>query len=459
MYDPKFTQKEMYDQYGSSRETTKTKPNPGKQFADTMKAGGGGRNTSGIGAKRPDYSSNTFGGGQDNNPNRDASPTMPYGTVNMFGVNTDNPRLNMFGVERGSFRDPTQLIPPVLPETPVNMDPMTRVLSQAMLPTEVNYTIQDGDTLSEIARDADITVEELKELNNIENINEIDAGANLKVPVKAGKLTDTQAALRGGLDRPKDNQGVETAGLFKYFFGKKEVPQEVTFITKEGTTRGSRERIAYEEAYNAGLRGEELRSYMAQVSHESSNYGLMRELGYTSVASAVSVNGKKWENRLKRDNVLDPSNRDAETTGPIQDNTAKNIFNSVYSNRNGNGDFETGDGFKFRGRGYIQLTGRSNYKEIGEDIGVDLENKPELMEDPVIAAKASAAWWKRNVRNKVPKNDYSNTYAVSGLVNRGSANKKANRLDEREKAYNSYKFIKIDSSLRPKVRPKGLGAK
>ena len=77
MYDPKFTQKQMYDQYGSSRETTKTKPNPGKQFADSMKAGGGGRNTSGIGAKRPDYSSNTFGGGQDNNPNRDEYENKP----------------------------------------------------------------------------------------------------------------------------------------------------------------------------------------------------------------------------------------------------------------------------------------------------------------------------------------------------------------------------------------------
>ena len=49
--------------------------------------------------------------------------------------------------------------------------------------------------------------------------------------------------------------------------------------------------------------------------------------------------------------------------------------------------------------------------------------------------------------------------AVSGLVNRGNANKKANRLNEREKAYNSYKFMEIDSSLRPKARPKGLGAK
>lgn len=76
MYDPKFTQKQMYDQYGSSRETTKKadpKPSrssgfggmgsdPAEQF--------GGSPTRGIGAKPPSFS-NTFGGGQDNNPNRD----------------------------------------------------------------------------------------------------------------------------------------------------------------------------------------------------------------------------------------------------------------------------------------------------------------------------------------------------------------------------------------------------
>ena len=53
MYDPKFSQKQMYDQYGRSRNTNTSKPNPGKQFADSMKAGGGGRNMSGIGAKPP----------------------------------------------------------------------------------------------------------------------------------------------------------------------------------------------------------------------------------------------------------------------------------------------------------------------------------------------------------------------------------------------------------------------
>ena len=80
MYDPKFTQKQMYDQYGSSRETTKKadpKPSrssgfggmgsdPAEQF--------GGSPTRGIGAKPP---SNTFGGGQDNNPNRDEYENKP----------------------------------------------------------------------------------------------------------------------------------------------------------------------------------------------------------------------------------------------------------------------------------------------------------------------------------------------------------------------------------------------
>jgi LysM repeat protein len=277
MYDPKFTQKQMYDQYGSSRETTKN------VTKSTRSSGYSGNNpnedaavTRGIGAKPP-----SFGGGQDNNPNRDEyenKPTVakvyektvdlfksfgakepealivdgkrvyqgplfsgydPTVRIGPFGGDAgkkqyrfgmpflgevspsypsptlpsgdNNPALNMFGVRRGFTRGTDMPDLSVSPEAPANMDPMTRVLSQAMLPTEVNYTIQDGDTLSEIARDADTTVEELKELNNIENINEIDAGANLKVPVKAGKLTDTQAALRRGLDRPKDNQGVETA--------------------------------------------------------------------------------------------------------------------------------------------------------------------------------------------------------------------------------------------------------
>ena len=387
----------------------------------------------------------------------DISPTLP--------TDTDNPILNVFGVERGFTRSPAgpqdapTMDQPEMPDT--FKDSIQKAIASALVPRRdtKEYTIKAGDTLSEIAEREGTTVKALADMNDIpeSDVDMIRAGETLKIPAKS--LTDTQAALRRGFDKPKDTEGVETAGLLDLLYGKKEAPQEVTFLNNENTTRGTREKIAYDAAYDAGLRGQELRAYMAQVAHETSNYGLLKELGYTSVASAVSVNGKKWANRLKRDNVVDPSDRDAETSGPVQENTAENIFNSVYANRNGNGDFQSGDGFKYRGRGYIQLTGRSNYKQIGEDIGVDLENNPELMENPVVAAKASAAWWKRNVRGKVPKNDYSNTYAVSGLVNRGSASKKANGLEDRKKAYQSYKPLKIDTSIKPKVRPKGLGAK
>ena len=417
--------------------------------------------------------------------NTDRLPTLPESTTNILGVDTENPLLNRFGVGNKTDKPPAPLMSPPSVEVPANMDPVTRGLSQAMLPEPVertaDYTTQAGDTLFSIQKTLkengiNTTVEEIAEINDIglDGIFGIKPGTELKLPMPSTKLPtefmdkETKAMLqettpdKTAVTTPSslinsDNPIVKTitdylskgmGGLFK-----QEPKQELTFLTNEGTTRGNRERIAYQAAYDAGLRGEELRAYMAQVAHETSNYGLLKELGYTSVASAVSVNGKKWASRLKRDNVFDPSDRDAETSGPVQENTAENIFNSVYANRNGNGDFESGDGFKYRGRGYIQLTGRSNYKQIGEDIGIDLENNPELMEDPVVAAKASAAWWKRNVRGKVPKNDYSNTYAVSGLVNRGSASKKANGLEDRKKAYQSYKPFKIDKSIRPKTRP------
>jgi LysM repeat protein len=261
-YDPKFSQKQMYDQYGRSRNTTTSKPNPGKQFADSMKAGGGGRNMSGIGAKPP-----SFGGGQDNNPNRDesenkstirkvyenvvekfksygadepkdvivdgkrvyqgpafrgydpttrignfggeygkknyflgmesfptyprtdVSPTLPPSTINIFGTNTDNPRLNMFGVNRGFTGGPDPLELSVSPEMPSNMDAKTRALSQGIIPTEVDYTIKKGDTLSQIAQDRGTTVQVLQQLNNIPDSEKdtIFAGDTIKVPVKKAK--------------------------------------------------------------------------------------------------------------------------------------------------------------------------------------------------------------------------------------------------------------------------------
>jgi putative chitinase len=55
------------------------------------------------------------------------------------------------------------------------------------------------------------------------------------------------------------------------------------------------------------------------------------------------------------------------------------LGNNVYANRNGNGDEASGDGFKYRGRGYIQLTGKSNYAEFSRFIGEDCVAQPDLV--------------------------------------------------------------------------------
>ena len=69
------------------------------------------------------------------------------------------------------------------------------------------------------------------------------------------------------------------------------------------------------------------------------------------------------------------------------------IANRVYANRLGNGDEASGDGWRYRGSGYIQLTGRGNYRRFGTLVKMDLENNPELAREPATAAQLAFAYW------------------------------------------------------------------
>ena len=76
------------------------------------------------------------------------------------------------------------------------------------------------------------------------------------------------------------------------------------------------------------------------------------------------------------------------------------IANKVYANRMANGSEASGDGYKFRGRGYIQFTGRDNYTQFGKAIGEDIVNNPDSVSTKY--ALASAAWfWSKNGLNKL----------------------------------------------------------
>jgi len=91
------------------------------------------------------------------------------------------------------------------------------------------------------------------------------------------------------------------------------------------------------------------------------------------------------------------------------------IANRVYANRLGNGSEESGDGWRYRGSGYKQLTGRSNYREIGEIIDLDLEADPESAREPNAAARVAFAFW--DVRGCSALADAGDVEGVTEKVN------------------------------------------
>lgn len=95
------------------------------------------------------------------------------------------------------------------------------------------------------------------------------------------------------------------------------------------------------------------------------------------------------------------------------------------------GNTEPGDGIKYKGRGFVHLTGKYNYNKAGNDLGLDLVNNPELAADPKLAAKLAIWFWKFRVSRRV--NDFTNTTRVTQALNGGLYG-----LDERIGYFNKY---------------------
>jgi predicted chitinase/Ca2+-binding EF-hand superfamily protein len=87
-----------------------------------------------------------------------------------------------------------------------------------------------------------------------------------------------------------------------------------------------------------------------------------------------------------------------------------------YNGRVDLGNTQPGDGPRFRGRGYIQLTGRSNYRYYGKKLGVDLENNPDLALRPDIAARIVVEYWKdRNISRYTANQDWKGANRQAGV--------------------------------------------
>lgn len=220
---------------------------------------------------------------------------------------------------------------------------------------DVTQYAEPGDTVYSIARQNNLDPAELMKFNGFTRDTKLQKGQEVKIPQKnKAPSLDTKTK--------KDTVSGQAAQ-----------PALITGNSLEQTLR--------DFALKAGIKGKELAQFLAQCAHESANYSTLVEFG----ASQDFL--KKYDKQFNPDKAKELGN-----TAP-------------------------GDGERFKGRGFIQLTGRWNYTQAGQALGLPLDNKPELLEKPDVAAKASVWFWKNRVQPNV--RNFTDTRTVTSYINPG----------------------------------------
>ena len=133
-------------------------------------------------------------------------------------------------------------------------------------------------------------------------------------------------------------------------------------------------------------------AFIGQCAHESNNFKTLEEnLNYKPEALM-----RVWPSRFPDLAIAMKYAHNPEA-----------IANKVYGGRMGNGVEESGDGWKYHGRGLIQLTGKENYTRCGEALGIDLINQPSLLVTPEYASLSAGYFWNKKGLNDLADNqDY-----------------------------------------------------
>jgi len=165
--------------------------------------------------------------------------------------------------------------------------------------------------------------------------------------------------------------------------------------------------------------------FMAQIHHESGLKPISENLNYSYDRLLVI---------FKSDFDTDKNKALSNTEKAFAETIAKKpilIGNFVYANQNGNGSISSGDGYKYRGRGFIQITGRSNYAELSKDTGIDFLNNPDLLLQEANAMLSALWFWnKKRLNEYADKNDI---VTITKRINGGN-----NGLDDRKRLFDQY---------------------
>jgi len=131
-------------------------------------------------------------------------------------------------------------------------------------------------------------------------------------------------------------------------------------------------------------------SWIGQCGHECGNFRIMEEnLNYRAPTLL-----KLFPKTSKRQWGFTPEEAAAYERQP------QRIANRIYGNRMGNRDEASGDGYRFRGSGFLQLTGHSNFYHAGQALGVDFVMQPELVRTPMYAAQTAGWFWQTHKLNQ-----------------------------------------------------------
>lgn len=161
-----------------------------------------------------------------------------------------------------------------------------------------------------------------------------------------------------------------------------------------------------------------LSHFFAQIHHESNLKPISENLNYS--ASALRRVFSKYFKSYKE--------------AKLYERQPDRIANIVYANRMENGNESSGDGWKYRGRGFIQITGKANYRELTEDTGIDYLNNPDLLLTEADSMVSALWFWNKRGLNRFADRD--DIYTITKRINGGY-----NGLRHRQELLKHYKEI------------------
>jgi putative chitinase len=236
-------------------------------------------------------------------------------------------------------------------------------------------------------------------------------------PGRPAWLVEKPAAMK--VIRTSEAELKTLAGAFK--------PNPEVLKILAGDTSGL---LWFHSINRSGLR---LCHFLSQVAHESSGFSRLAEgLTYTTAARILEVFGTNHSAKVTAE----------EAEALVKD--AKGLAERVYGNGNPIkakelGNDQAGDGFLYRGRGLIQITGKAMYRQIGDhpDVALDLVGQPQLAEQPMVALKTAVAFWK--IRKLDELADADDVTKLTKRINGGT-----NGLGERKELLETAKHMWLE---------------